>query len=123
VADVLGMAGVKTSKIGNFPGVSRRNTTYPEIIMIEGTDGRYYNTGMYHVSDLSTFTYDDLIFDKRMREHKTAYYNYGRGLQFGSGLESFYDAVSTLTGQTLAEVRAKGEAAIEKLERKKLEEE
>lgn len=123
VADVLGLAGVKTSKIGNFPGVSKRQATYPEIIMIEGADGRYYNTGMHHASDLNTFRYDGLIFDKRMREHKTAYYNYGRGLQFGPGLENFYDAVSTLTGQPLSEVRAKGEAAIEELERKKLEEE
>jgi hypothetical protein len=122
VVDVLGLAGVKTSKIGNFPCVSLRKAKYPEIIMIEGEDGRYYNAGMHHASDLNTFTYDYFVFDKRMRTHKTAYYNYTRGLQFGPGLDNFYYAVSTLTGKPLAEVRAKGEAAIEKLEIKKLEE-
>jgi hypothetical protein len=123
VADVLGLAGVKTSKIGNFPGVSRRQATYPEIIMIEGADGRYYNTGMYHASDLNTFRHDGLIFDSRMRQHKTAFYNYGRGLQFGPGLENFYDAVSALTGRSLSDVRSDGAAAVEELEKQRLLEE
>lgn len=122
VADVLGLAGVKTAKIGNFPGVSRRRATYPEIVMIEGEDGRYYNTGMYHAADLNTFTNDCLVFDSRMREHKTAYYNYDRGLAFGDGLENFYKAVSTLTARPLSAVQADGQAAIELWERNKMEE-
>lgn len=124
IPDVLGLAGIKTSATGNFPVVYRRrksNSDYPQIILVEGKGGTYHNTGIYHVEDLNAYTTDDLIKDRNMLQSKTAFYNYSRGLPFGNGLTNFYDAVSNVTNMSFSEVRAIGDAEIEKLEQKKKE--
>lgn len=121
IPDVLGLAGIKTSKLGNFPLVSRRRSEYPQIIFVEDKNRTYYNTGIYHVEDLNAYTEDKLVKDRNALYSKTAFYNYSRGLPFGSGLTNFYDAVSNVTHRSFEEVKAIGDAEIQKLEAKKSE--